>query len=211
MKFLLTCLLSFSLLGCATANADSYPITVRVDKERLIKIQGTMSGNMLDKAVELDNLSNESRDPVYILINSPGGSVIPTMIFLTAMDVAKQRGVDIVCIVPVLAASAAFQVLANCDERYVFERSLLLFHPVVLSASLNPDQLAAEAEDTKKMQDMLTKELLEVLTMDREAFWLHFYNETLWRAADLMALNPGVFKTIVNVENVPPGELFYLP
>ncbi len=165
----------------------SYSKTFNIDAERTLRIVGPMSGEMFEKANDLEQMTRKSKRPVYIIINSPGGEVIPTMVFLNAMRIAQYRGVTIKCVAPIIAASAAFQVYNACNERYAFKYSFLLFHPVKTGGQFNTEEMEAALEDMDDMQRALVEELYANLGMDKEVFWKAFVAERLWRAATLQA------------------------
>lgn len=191
LKRMLLILLTFSYGSLA------YSKPLVVDKKRTIVIQGEVGSNLLAAANVIERETRTNHNPVYLVINSPGGSIIPGMIFMQAMDIAKSRGVKFICVAPVLAASMAFSIYANCDERYAFEYSLLLFHPAKTGGAFRVRELPAVYVDIKNMEDELVRRLLLVLGMDEKLFWMHFHAETLHRARDLKKITTN-FLTIID-------------
>lgn len=179
-----------------------------VDAERTIKIQGEVSGSILLQAAKLEILSRKNSDPVYLIINSPGGSVIAGMVFMQAMDMAKARGVEIKCIVPVMAASMAMHIYGNCDTRYAFSYSLLLWHPARAGGSYSEEEAKRLAEDLRRIEAPLNERLIKALDIDPELFWKHYRWETLWTAEQLDEYCPYFMHFIDDVEGA--DELFSL-
>lgn len=64
--------------------------------------------------------------PLYLLINSPGGSVLAGAMVISAMESAK---VPIYTICLEVCASMAAMIFEHGTERYVVDRALLMFHP----------------------------------------------------------------------------------
>ena len=97
--------LAFALVGAAPLQARTF-----VTNERTVYFTGVIGGNAIAKAAAIEALSAASSDPIKFVINSPGGAVLPGLQVISAMRVAKARGVKFECFVPVLAASMAFQL-----------------------------------------------------------------------------------------------------
>ena len=97
--------------------------------ERTLTVIGPIGAGAIETAHKIERLSAKSSDPIYIVINSPGGGVLAGSQLSQAMDIARARDVKVVCAVGSMAASMAFQLLPHCTERYALPNSLLLFHP----------------------------------------------------------------------------------
>lgn len=67
-----------------------------------------------------------SKEPIYLMINSPGGSVFDGMQIITQME-GMQAPVYTVC--TLLCASMAAFIHQYGVKRYVLDRSFLMFHP----------------------------------------------------------------------------------
>jgi ATP-dependent protease ClpP protease subunit len=188
------------------ARADS----VEVDTDRLIKLVGTVDRSYFDKAFELETLVNTSLEPVWLLINSGGGSVMPGIQFISAMKLASARNVTINCIVPVLAASMAFHILAHCDNRYVFEDTFLLWHPMRISGMIRmtADELEYEAAAIRMYEEPMNDTLIRKMRVKEDIFWYHYNHETMWTASALDEMAPGFLTIIDDVKNIP--DLFKL-
>lgn len=199
--------LALTLFG-ATALAESKepaktPVTLDMDKDRLVKIVGAVDGSILPKATELLKLSEKSTAPIYILINSPGGSVRTGNVFIDAMHIAKARGAEIRCVSPVYAASMAFTILMNCSKRYALANTSLLFHPVrvVLGQTPITAPLALElARDLDVYDTKLKAELLENLGIEEAIMIKAYYEEKWWDARELQtAVKPGWITIVDNI------------
>ncbi len=96
----------------------------------------TLYGEVGDNAEGIANslLEKTNKGPVYLLINSPGGSVLDGARILSAMEAAKNP-VYTVCLQ--ICASMAAIIHQYGTERYMVDRSVLMFHPA--SGSLSGD------------------------------------------------------------------------
>lgn len=192
MKFFmkLTGLLSLSFMfGVVTAFAGP---TVDVRGKRTIRIIGEIGGGALDQAAAIEKLSGESTDPINLIINSPGGSVPAGLQLVEAVHIAQARGVTVRCTVTTLAASMAFILLSECDERYALANSLLLFHPArafVFMGALKAEDARYMAEELEAinldMIDLMEGSMGVVTASEKQWFDYHMKNETLWTASRL--------------------------
>ena len=69
--------------------------------------------------------ASESRDPIYLVINSEGGSVYSTFGIISAL---KSVSNEVVGIANGMVKSGALLLLANCDYRFAFDGSTFMHH-----------------------------------------------------------------------------------
>lgn len=158
------------------------------------------------------DLSEKSDAPIYILINSPGGSVTVGFTIIGAIERAKERGVQFRCAVTGFAASMAFQILTHCQKRYALPYSMLLWHPVrvvfgggMFSAPvvLLPVEVEALSEDLKGIENIMIPQLTSTLRIPRRQFYLHYHGETLHQALSIERMAPHFLTIVEDYENVP--------
>lgn len=171
--------------------------TVDITGPRTLRVVGEINGSVLKLASQIDSLSKESKKPINILINSPGGSVPAGLQLVEAMHVAQARGVKVRCAVTTLAASMAYIVLSQCDEKYALANSLLLFHParaMLFMATVKADDANYMAQELaaidSDMSDLLESSMGVVTSEHKAWFDYHFQHETLWSASRLSRVIP---------------------
>lgn len=170
---------------------------VDITGPRTVRVVGEINGSVLKLASQIDSMSKENKKPINILINSPGGSVPAGLQLVEAMHIAQARGVKIRCAVTTLAASMAYVVLSQCNERYALSNSLLLFHParaMLMFAVLKSDDARYMAEELaaidSDISDLL-QDSMGVVTGEHKAWFdYHFQHETLWPASRLSRVMP---------------------
>lgn len=197
------------LLGIAT-NALAGE-TLVLNSKRTIDIIGVVNGEILNAARQIDRLSRESKEPIYLVINSPGGSVVAGTAFLSAMEMAQKRGATFHCVSGVLAASMAFQILASCDKRYALEGTALLFHGVRMFfiGSITTEIAKEIHRDLAEIDARLGPFLRESMGMSEEAFKYHNDRETLWTTSSLLEnINKDWITIVKDVEGT--GNLFVI-
>lgn len=197
MKKILALVLFALLLPTNNATAK----TITLDPTRTVEIIGPVRGDILKKANELLVLA-ESQKTVDILINSPGGGVLVGMQFISAMEIVKSRGIKIRCVVPLMAASMGFQILAHCNERYVLARTLLLWHPMTLSGrylKFNAEQMLYQGQRMSRLERPMMRYLIQQMKISPKTFYFHRRYETMWLGAQLKQLSPGFITVVTDI------------
>lgn len=174
--------------------------TLHVDKARVVSVLGRVDGRIIEKANELMKLAKSSREPIYVFINSPGGSVRAGDVFIDAMTVVKSRGIEIKCVTSIYAASMAFSILVNCTDRYVLPNTRLLFHPVRagLMGSYTGIEMAEIGAELNEMDTTLQDLLVSKTGIDREVMKKAYYAEKWWKAPEIQAATTEGWLTIVD-------------
>lgn len=208
MKRILTSLLALLLAGTAHAGRrPSAEKNLTIDINRAVPVLGTISPDMsLPIASTISALAAKSKDPVWLVISSPGGSVLAMGHILEAMEMAKRDGVKINCLVAQMAMSAAFHIFTHCDQRYTLRSAVLLWHPVkvaFLFAYFTAADLAYISERLVLTEEELTEDALSLLPIDEDMYMYHYVHETLWSATDLQRELPGWFTIVDSVRGVP--------
>lgn len=98
---------------------------LKVKSDRVVNIVGTVGYEVNESTVNNIFEKGKSKDPLVLLINSPGGSVMLGNQILSAMEAAKGP-VYTVCLD--LCASMAAIIHQHGDKRYALDRSTLMFH-----------------------------------------------------------------------------------
>ncbi len=197
------------ILGsCACSNSEA--AAPELDIKRTMIIDGVISGNGLDdlERILLVESNKEGPDPLNIIINSPGGSVMTAFKFISAMDAARERGLQINCFVPNLAASAAFQIFLHCDQRVVLNNAFLLWHRARVSvgglfgAPMTSPQAAVIAEELADTDRIILDEVMAALQADPEKVKYHFEAETLHIGSNLAKFAPNFARSYSSVRNL---------
>lgn len=132
---------------------------LRIPPSRVITIFGEITGSVEDengapgpliaqKIREMD----DGKTPIYLVINSPGGSVIGGAQIITAMQESKSK-IYTVCIE--MCASMAFMIHQYGEKRYMLDRSIIMSH----QASTGVD---GEMEKIYSILKLLSKYLVDL-------------------------------------------------
>lgn len=136
-------------------------------------------------------LVKSSADPLYIYINSPGGSVVAGHAFINALDHKVASGQHVVCVAD-FAASMAFAILQACPERVVMGHSIAMQHQMSLMVGGSLGETRSRMQLANQMERALVfrqAERLNLTHLDfvektRDDWWLYGKGIVEDRAAD---------------------------
>jgi len=197
------------IMSTHLAEAKSPPLQLKVQKERAVVIAGPIGrGNIIPLGAELLKFTEKSKQPVDIIINSPGGELMTGKMFLSFIEAVKSKGVKIRCFVPGVAASLAFTILVHCDERYALESGLLLWHGARVILNFQPitAELAQSLyNELTEANGLILKDILRALEpgLSRQRILQAFLEEKMWAAGELEAASPKFLKVYKHI----PGLL----
>lgn len=211
MKYISFLIMSV-LIGAASASAG--PV-IDMTGPRTLRVEGVIMGNALELAHKVERLSSDNSAPIDLLINSPGGSVEAGLQLVEAIHIAQSRGVTVRCAVSTLAASMAFIILNECNERYALSNSLLLFHParaMLMFATIRAEDARKMAEDLEFVDNLISDMLEEgmgIVTAKQKSWYqYHFVKETLWTASHLSHVVPNSDWIVIVSDIKAKGGLF---
>lgn len=100
--------------------------TLSINTTRIVAINGEVDEISIGQAMaQLLLLQNVSSAPIYVVLNSPGGSVFDGELFISAMESSKA---PVYTICQSLCASMAAHIHAHGKKRYVYDRAILMYH-----------------------------------------------------------------------------------
>lgn len=194
-----------AIASLRTEAGTSYTIE---NNDRIVYVIGQITESSISLAHRIERLSARSKEPIHVVINSPGGSVLAGYQIIQAMDIARNRNVEVVCAVGTMAASMAFQLLPHCDQRYALKKSLLLFHParVFIQGALTADDAASIADDLNRIAKQGDYEVKEMMGVPSDEWYsFHNKNETMWTAESLAEETTKRWLEVVDEITTPEG------
>ncbi|MGM0574562.1 MAG: ClpP family protease [Myxococcota bacterium] len=214
---LLAALLAMSTTACASSRAEARTPEGGETMEsledgrivltsRTVELAGGIGRGMIKKAQrKLLAYDQQSQDPIWLLLNSGGGSVEAGLVLIDTM-----RGIrsPVYCLVESKAYSMAGIILTFCDRRYALEHATIMLHEASYgTAGEDPSNRSRLAFLTEYL-DQLHAEIAGRLGMDTEAYrskirdgWWLLPEEAL----EAQVIN-GVVKTI-DYEDIPVRKL----
>ena len=142
----LTGVVSTKEVGSPTPSAATSPSpagTKRVSvlspkADRTVYLVGEVGSNAFTIADQITRLGQESKEPIYLVEVSPGGSVLAGGQIIAAME-SSPAPVYTIC--HILCASMAAMIFEYGTQRYVGDRTFLMFHPAAGSAEGELDKM----------------------------------------------------------------------
>jgi ATP-dependent protease ClpP protease subunit len=177
---------------------------LKVDSSRLVTIRDTISLGVIEtSANHIEQLSAKSKKPLFIFLNSPGGSVMAGSSVIDAVLLAQKRDVKVVCFSSVIAASMAFNIMAYCNERYALANTKLLFHPVSLSGrGMRLAELLVSVESMVTEERKMMHYLRSTLGLSWKDFHRHYFAETMWTGQGLNDYAPNFIQIVDDIKGV---------
>lgn len=129
---------------------------LRLDSGRTINLFGPIANNAHQAAAMIRTMSSISKDPIYLVLYSPGGSVIDGAALISTMQ-ASIAPVYTICYS--FCASMAAMIHQYVVQRYMTDRSILMFHPASFGTSGEVDKVFSQ---TRTIQRYINKIEMEV-------------------------------------------------
>lgn len=98
---------------------------LNLSEEQVVYITDTIDEGAEKIAEEITKKSKKGK-PLYLLISSPGGSVMDGALIISAIEASS---VPVYTVCKNLCASMAAVIFSYGTERYMVDRSILMFHP----------------------------------------------------------------------------------
>lgn len=126
----------------ASNNGDGGKASQRIaiPAERSIVLSGEVGDQSRDVAQKIASLAQASADPIYLLINSPGGSVLDGILIIQAIEASKA---PVVTICTQMCASMAAMIFEYGATRYLGNKAFLMFHPASAGAQGELDKIVS--------------------------------------------------------------------
>jgi ATP-dependent Clp endopeptidase proteolytic subunit ClpP len=162
--------------------------TLEIDEKRSVKINFPIGYfKESDDAVkeQLKQLGN-SKDPIFVLLDSPGGSVDVGNEMISLMQ-AADGPVYTVCVG--LCASMAAVILEHGTKRFALDRSTIMFHDASGGARGSLGEMNSILQFYRRMVEKTNRYIAERSSMKYETF-MELQKDNLWiDAEDAKSLN----------------------
>ena len=147
--------------------------------KRILYLKSGVSQNSVKPVIDgIKELSASSKADIYLIITSPGGSVLDGFQLINTMTGAKATlGVKTICIVESAAYSMAALIQSYCHQAYMTPNSSLLYH-----------------EAAYQVQDQMTHMISRMKFMDQ------FMKETNANVARQMGMPADEYEREINKE-----------
>lgn len=175
-----------------------------VPTSRVVVLAGAIGPEAFGIAQKINQLSQESEDPIYLIISSPGGSVLDGVQVISAMQASKA---PVYTIDVQIAASMAAITFEFGKKRYMVDRSLLMFHEASGGFQGPFNQMKSRFEIFNRLVQKLDIEVATRVGQTPEEFASKLGNEIWLDSED--AVNTKYADGLVNLQlkyDSPTGE-----
>lgn len=164
-----------------------------LDPNRTLEIVGVIPYDASQGVKLLDGLAKTSKEPIYIRIESPGGSAEGYKSFVKGMERLQSQGIEIRCLVDKEAASGAFMIFLACDKRYATPEAHLMFHRGVIinDKPLTAADLKLYLGVVSRLDDLMYETLKKSLKISERSLSQAFYSQRFWSPQELIDESPG--------------------
>lgn len=194
---------------------DAIPFTqvevknLDTNNSSLIQLNTEVTEESVNTTINAIKKANDKNvNAIYLLIDSPGGSVYDGARLITAMESSV---VPIYTVCTELCASMAAHILEHGSQRYMIDRTKIMFHPATTSLNQEGevDKIYSRLGSSKRFIDKLDYYVARRAGQTYEDFKAKSMREYWSDAEDALAdhLIDGIV-TIDFVKEVPPGILF---
>lgn len=149
-----------------------------VISQRLVELSGSIKFESIKKAQkQVLELAAQGDDPIWLRINSPGGSVDAGLILIDTMKAVKA---PVHCIVESSAYSMAAIILTFCDKRYGMAHATFMLHEASYGTAGEDPSNRSKIDFLTSYLDRLHVEIANNIGMDpkkyrariRDAWWM---------------------------------------
>jgi ATP-dependent Clp protease, protease subunit len=171
-------LVAMVLGGISNANAKAEPKGTITLTNRIVEMNGPVGFSMIKSAQkQFVKLNAQSSDPIWIRINSPGGSVDAGLVLIDTFRASKS---PVYCLVESKAYSMAAITLLFCDRKYALEHATIMLHEASYGTMGDDPSNRSRLEFLTTYLDKMHAELAKRLGMThdkyrakiRDAWWL---------------------------------------
>jgi ATP-dependent Clp protease protease subunit len=179
---------------------DKLEVTrIEVDPEQIILFNTQVNYQSVSMTIDrLNELEAKGYNHVYIVLDSPGGSVIDGANLIAYMKASKMR-IDTVC--QGICASMAAQIHQVGKKRYMTDKSILMFHPAATRIGGKIEEMLNQLITIKKYVDRLDAEVAARAGIRYETFKQMLVSELWVESVD--AIEMGLADEIAYLFNKP--------
>lgn len=169
--------------------------------KQVLTIYGEIGAESYSIAKRITELGNLSRKPIYILINSPGGSVMDGALIVSAIEGSP---VPVYTICEQLCASMANIIHQYGHKRYMVDRSFLMGHPASGGVQGTTEQMQSRLGSIRRYVNKFNAYIAKRAGLTLEQYLPMVVSEMWIDAEDATA--QGFNDGIVNVRVSPQQE-----
>lgn len=156
------------------------------DRNRVFSFFGSVNGASVAEAMITLRywLRRDGPQPVEIIFNSPGGSVIDGLALYDQILDLRYKGVEVTTVGMGMAASMGGILLQSGDKRVMGRNAHLMMHEVATMGLGKLSEIEDELKFSKRLQDRCLDILAERATLDKNQIQRKWKNKDWWLDAE---------------------------
>jgi ATP-dependent Clp protease protease subunit len=201
------CSLALAVAPRASARSkDGAPDKGHIElTSRIFRVDGGISDGLMQKAQKaVLEFNEQSHEPIWLVLNSGGGSVEAGLILIDTMRSLKS---PIYCLVESKAYSMAAIILAFCDKRYALDHATIMLHEASYGTAGEDPTNRSRLDFLARYLDGLHVEIAARLKMApekyrariRDAWWLLASEAEKAGVVDAVATSIGYSELVIEV------------
>lgn len=173
--------------------------------KQVITIYGPIGDESYSIAKQITNLGKTGK-PIYVLINSPGGSVLDGALIASAIEASP---VPVYTVCEQLCASMAFIIHQHGHTRMMVDRALLMGHPATGGLQGTLEQMQSRLSTIQRYVNKFNAKIAKRAGLSLEQFQSMVVSEMWLDAEDSTdkSFNDKIVNVILNVPQPNPNLL----
>lgn len=178
---------------------------LNIKSKNVVKLIGVVNYNAKLVADQIREFNKESDQPIYLIIDSPGGSVVAGANLIAAMQASR---LPVITICYNLCASMGAMIHQYGDRRLAVDKSLIMFHPAYSTLQGNVDVIHSFTRTLVRYIGKIELDVAKRLKMSYSQYKATTVNELWLDSEDALSLK--VIDGIVDVEGAQSPRTFSL-
>ena len=112
--------------------------TLKLDTSHTVELIGEVGPNAIEASHKITELSKASNKPIYLILTGPGGSVVTGQTLIAAIQLSRA---PVITICDVLCASMDSMIHQYGAQRFMTDRSIIMFHPASAGTQGDVDKI----------------------------------------------------------------------
>lgn len=157
-------------------------VEIEVDNDRTMVLRGpVMDDNMEALTTQFRGFIKDGNENVYLIIDTPGGSVVDGLKFINIMKAAKKKfGIKTICIIENQAYSMGALIMSYCHETYMLKYASLMFHEAAYGLRGMRYHIKKRVDFTEEYLDLVNRDVAKQLNMSFDEYIKFQELESWW-------------------------------
>ena len=145
-----------------------YPeVDLVIDGNRVISIDGPINDSSAAEFIYDMNQKDNGKDPIYIIISSPGGKILSGLDMIKRMETSDS---PVICVVDKYAASMAAIFAASCPVLVVHKYAVIMFHEYAGGMQGTRKELKSQMQVAEAIWNAIVKDMSKKMNLTEAEF-----------------------------------------